>query len=252
MRIALLGDVHGNVPALEAVLAAIATTQHDTRLCLGDTVGYNAQPRECIARLRSEGFSFVMGNHDHDVGHGLRRTGTNSLAKRLMEWTSTQLDDAERAFLRDQPQVVVSPLGFTAVHGCFLDEPARLVGYVTPGSLRMNLRALINNTAWPKVGFCGHTHVPIFGYMENDVCEERALTPGKIVSWPSDAQAVLLNPGSVGQPRDGDPRAAFAVVDLRERTVEIFRVHYDIDAAVAAIAAAGLPPEVGTRLFEAR
>lgn len=252
MRLALLGDVHGNLPALDAVLAAIAHVPHDARLCLGDTVGYNAQPSACLARLRAEGFAFVMGNHDHDVGHGVRRSGTNALARRLMEWTERQLNEAERAFLREQRHTLVSPHGFTAVHGCFLEEAARLVGYVTPGSLRANLRALINNTAWPKVGFCGHTHVPVFGYMENDVCEERELAVGAAVSWPVGAQAVLLNPGSVGQPRDGDPRSAFAVVDLGERTAELFRVHYDIDAAVRAIEEAGLPHEVGTRLYEAR
>ncbi len=165
MRLAVLGDVHGNLPALVAVIEALAHVPHDMRLCLGDTVGYNAEPSACLARLRAEGFAFVMGNHDHDVGHGTRRMRTNALANRLMAWTGKRLDDAERAFLREQSQIIVSPHGFTAVHGCFLEEGERLVGYVMPRSLRVTPRALINDAAWP-----------------------------------ADAQAVVLNPGSVGLP----------------------------------------------------
>jgi diadenosine tetraphosphatase ApaH/serine/threonine PP2A family protein phosphatase len=249
MRIAVFGDVHANLEALDAALDAISLARADAIVCLGDIVGYGAEPKECIARLRQTASLIVAGNHDLDVSNGAHSPGTNATARLMIDWTRSQIDEESKIFLARLPRRIIVQGALVAAHGCYLN-PEHVNGYVTSTMLEANLRAIARNTSWPHLAFCGHTHVPMCGWIEGDMCIERK--PGAPLRWPSSAQAILVNPGSVGQPRDGDPRAAFAIVDTELRSVEVVRVAYDIEAAARAIERSGLPSMLADRLREGR
>jgi predicted phosphodiesterase len=249
MRLALIADVHANAPALEAVLDALAGVRIDRVVCLGDLVGYNAEPASCIATVREAAHVVVAGNHDLDCARSETTVGgTSPLARQVQEWTRSQLSADDRAYLAGLPAIVEDPAGFVAVHGCYLNT-LYYTGYVTNTMLEANLRAIAARGG-PPVGLCGHTHVPLCGWLVDGSCIEPLFF--EEVRWPTSVEAVLVNPGSVGQPRDGDPRASFVVLDLDARTAEVRRVAYDVDRAVATILAAGLPSELGQRLREGR
>lgn len=250
VRLAVFADPHANLPALEAVLEAIACLGADHVVCLGDLVGYNAQPSECITRIRAVADVVVAGNHDMDCVRGETTQGTTSAARSVQRWTREQLSALEMDYLRNLPRRLDDPSGFTAVHGCFLNT-TYCTGYVTSTMLEANLEKIAARAEGPSIGLCGHTHIPLCGWLETGgVATEAHLD--RTVRWPPGARAVLLNPGSVGQPRDGDPRASFALLDLEARSIELRRVGYDIEAAVGALLDAGLPPELGDRLKEGR
>jgi predicted phosphodiesterase len=248
MRLAVIADVHANNAALEAVLEAIEGSRPEALLCLGDLVGYNAEPSECIARIRASARLVVAGNHDVDVARPEPAGGTNASARLVQEWTRSRLGPEEVAYLSGLPALIVEPQRFVAVHGCYLNR-TYYSGYVTTTMLEANLRAIAAHEDWPQLAFCGHTHAPLVGWIDGQGCQEPRLEG--LLRWPM-AATVLVNPGSVGQPRDGDPRAAFAIVDSEARSVEVRRVAYDVERSVRAIADAGLPAELGERLREGR
>ncbi len=248
MSVAVFADVHANLPALEAVLEAIGHSGAERVVCLGDLVGYNASPAECIARVRATADVVVAGNHDLDVARSGTAAGTNAPARVVQEWTRGRLDPADLAYLGGLPGIVHDPAGFTAVHGCFLHTHTS--GYVTSTMLETNLRALAARPEWPRVGLCGHTHAPMCGWLDRDVCHEPRFEDE--LCWPATAAAVIVNPGSVGQPRDGDPRASFALLDIGEHRARLRRVPYDVERAVADLRAADLPAVLGERLREGR
>jgi diadenosine tetraphosphatase ApaH/serine/threonine PP2A family protein phosphatase len=190
----------------------------------------------------------VAGNHDWDSGND--PPGTSPEARMSQEWTRAQLTVEERRYLRTLPNRVVEAGGFVAVHGCYLTETS-VTGYVTSTMLGPNLRVVAAKREWPALGLCGHTHTPLCGWLDGGdaVGESHLLEP---LFWPASAEAVLINPGSVGQPRDRDPRAAFAVVDPDMRRVEVRRVPYDVEAATRAVLEAGLPESLAQRLAEGR
>jgi len=247
MRLAVVADVHANRHALEAVVAEIELAGAEIAVCLGDVVGYNAEPNECVKLIRESSAVVIAGNHDRNTVSTEPSWGTNTDARRVKEWTRRRLDDDELAYLAGLPSHAVDSRGFVAVHGCYLNG-TYVTGYVTSTMLEANLRVIASKKDWPTLAFCGHTHAPLCGWLqENDVQENRLDTP---VDWPPGAAAVLINPGSVGQPRDGDPRASFAIVDLDARRVEVRRVTYDVEGAARAILSAGLPPSLAERLRE--
>src|SRR5262249_1647267 len=134
-----------------------------------------------------------------------------------------------------------------AAHGAYLSD-VFVSGYVTSTMLEDNLRAIAARPGWPRLALCGHTHVPMIAWWDGGaVVEHDGGAPGR---WPVSARGVLVSPGAVGQPRDGDPRAAFAVIDVEARAVEVRRVAYDIARTCAAMRAAGLPDELAARLRE--
>ncbi len=250
MRLALIADVHANLPALEAVLEALSGLRFDRLLCLGDLVGYNAQPSECVARVRAAAHDTVAGNHDVDVTLARPAAGTNAAARVAQEWTRARLAPDDLAWLAALPRIVTLPGRAVAVHGCYLND-THVSGYVTGTMLEANLLAVESKPAWPRVAFCGHTHVPMCGWLEAGGAVEARLD-GQTVRWPENARAVLVNPGAVGQPRDGDPRAAFALIDLEARALELRRAAYDVERAARAVVDAGLPVELAERLREGR
>lgn len=250
MRLAVISDVHANFPALEAVLAEIAREPVDRLVCLGDLVGYNADPGACIDAMHAAGAMMVGGNHERAVAGLDPIAGTNMAARRVFAWTRAHLDEDDLRFLEALPAIVCDEAaGFAAVHGCFLHPEVYPHGYVTPPMLEPNLRALAASIG-VRVGLHGHTHVPAVAWLAPGGCEERRCP--EHVRWPCDATAVLINPGAVGQPRDGDWRAAWALVDLEARTAEIRRVAYDVGRTVRAVISAGLPAELAQRLFSGR
>jgi len=248
MRLAVIADVHANRPALEAVLEAVERLAPDRVLCLGDLVGYNAEPSECIARVRAAADAVVAGNHDVDVLTQQPLEGTAAEARLVQAWTRARLSTEDAAYLGGLPNKLTDP-AYVAVHGCYLN-PSHVNGYVTSTMLQKNLEVVAADPDYPVVALCGHTHTPMCGWLLLDECVEPRRQDHAV--WPAKARAVLLNPGSVGQPRDGDPRASFALVDLEARSFEVTRVPYDIEAAVDAIRRAELPPGLGERLREGR
>jgi diadenosine tetraphosphatase ApaH/serine/threonine PP2A family protein phosphatase len=247
MRLAVIADLHANAVAVDAVLAAIRALAVDAIACLGDLVGYNAEPAACLALVRDSGAAVVAGNHDRDCLTEAS-AGTHRVARAALAWTRAQLAPADLAYLASLPALAVSPTHVLA-HGSYLSE-VFVTGYVTSTMLEQNLRAIAARPGWPPLALCGHTHVPMFGWWDGATVHETGLARPE--SWPATARAVLINPGSVGQPRDGDPRAAFAVIDLAARRVEGHRAAYDVEHACAAIARAGLPPGLAARLREGR
>jgi predicted phosphodiesterase len=254
LKVAVYSDVHANLPALEAVLAQLDALHPDLVLCLGDLVGYHADPSACIAAVRQAGHVAVMGNHDRDTaGSRPQGQGTTSLARLTQEWTRSRLSADESAWLDGLPNRWIDPCGLVAVHGCYLND-VHVTGYVTGTMLPDNLAAVARNAAergWPKVALCGHTHLPLCGWLYRGDTYE-IVPKGRTLRWPASSTAVLLNPGSVGQPRDGDPRAAFALIDLEARAFEVRRVVYDVERAVAVLREAGLPAVLGERLRQGR
>lgn len=244
MRLALIADIHANFAALTAVLEALGQLEFDELVCLGDIVGYNAEPDPCVAAVRAATDRVIAGNHDTAAVREEVVTGINAIARAALVWTREHLSDEARAYLAGLPQELVGA-GYVAGHGTFLGLD-RHAGYVTGPAVRANLEAIADHPTWPKLGLCGHTHIPICTWLEGQIVHSSPLL--RPVRWPEHARAVLINPGSVGQPRDGDPRAAAAIVDLEERTVTPIRCDYDVERTIAAIERAGLPEPLADRL----
>lgn len=238
MRICLLSDVHSNLPALDAVLAAAGEV--DAVWHLGDVVGYGPDPDGVVARLRERGAVGVRGNHDAAACGGPEIDWFNPEARRAMEWTRTAISDETRAWLSALPDRRQLD-GCDLVHGS-PREP--LWEYVTSlGVARDNL-ALLE----APIGLHGHTHVPVAWIQDGERVELVRGRPGRPLAL--DGRRALVNPGSVGQPRDGNPEASFAILDPTAGTVEWRRVRYDVAAVQAAMRAAGLPPSLASRLSD--
>ncbi len=240
MRYAIISDIHSNLEALSAVISKIAELKADRILCLGDIVGYNTNPNEVIDILKSEKALCIIGNHDA-VACGLREPNNfNSLAKRAALWTREQLTNESRTFLRNLPKELKVDDLFI-FHGSIHDTD-RYILYKE--DIEENFQFLEKLTGQPRIGFFGHTHVRTTYINHRDVISvdlsfELSLSP---------LRKYLINPGSVGQPRDYDPRASFLIYDTMEKKVTFYRTDYDIAACQDKIIKAGLPPQLATRL----
>jgi predicted phosphodiesterase len=217
MRIGLVSDIHANAVALDAVREAMPSVE--AVVCAGDVVGYNPSPRECLETVRDCGWPTVQGNHDRAV-ESPDQYRHNEMAHAGLRHARERLDDEQRAWLADLPE---SRTLFDGRLRMVHSHPTQLDRYVMPGEF---------TTLEPHLGeerafVLGHTHV-----------QHAERVGGTLV----------INPGSVGQPRDGDPRAAFAVLDLDEPAVETHRVEYDVERVREGVAAAGLPSRTGARL----
>jgi putative phosphoesterase len=236
MRVAVLSDIHSNLPALEAMLAAIGEV--DVVWHLGDVVGYGPHPDEVVDRLRELDAIGVRGNHDAAVLGGLEIEWFNPEARRAIEWTDRRIGPATRAWLEALPeQLVLAEM--TLVHG---SARSPIEEYVTSG---ISARASFELLTTPYL-LHGHTHVPVAWRMDGDRIE--ALGPSHGSELALDERPLLLNPGSVGQPRDGDPRASALVLDMEARRALWLRADYPVASVQAAIRAAGLPRPLADRL----
>jgi diadenosine tetraphosphatase ApaH/serine/threonine PP2A family protein phosphatase len=254
MRILLVSDIHANLEALTAVLAA--APEHDAVWNLGDVVGYGANPNEVIDRVRTAGSVFVRGNHDKVIGGAEGLEDFNPIAGRAARWTRCVLTAEHTRWLKHMPEGPIMPDGpeVSCAHGSLLDEDE----YV----LTVRDAWLPLSRAETRINFFGHTHLQ-GGFATNGE-EWFRITP----QYGSRHGAVefelplrengryLINPGSVGQPRDGDWRAAFALYEDAEnggpRRVMFYRVPYDVKQTQERILAAGLPDRLASRLREGR
>jgi predicted phosphodiesterase len=233
MRYAVVSDVHANLEALEAVLAAIDVERVDAILCTGDVVGYGASPNECARMLAAAGAKCVVGNHDR-AALGLRDTANfGRKAREAMAWTQRLLGGAAHDWLAQLPLVrKVSP-EILLFHAALHPQPNDDLHLSSLPRLEKSLRALRGGGYGAWLGLFGHTH-------HAGVWRARggAFGPasGELVKLDEGAH-YLINAGSVGQSRDGDPRASFAILDLGEGVVQFRRVPYDTTLALAKVAA---------------
>ena len=240
MRIAVLSDIHANLPALEAVRADL--TEADQVWVLGDIVGYGPQPNEVIAVLQELGARSVLGNHDGAAIGIVDPAYFNPDARAAIEWTAGAIDENSRAYLASLPEVRRDG-ELTAVHGSPRDP---IWEYITSrGIAAANFESFET-----RLCLFGHTHQPIAYRMVEGGVEPVPGLPGEIVQLGS-ARA-LLNPGSVGQPRDGLPDAAYAMLDIGEGTqggtLTFHRARYDIDRTQRLMQEIGLPARLVERL----
>lgn len=245
MRILILSDLHANATALDAALDA-AKERWDHVVCLGDVVGYGPDPNEVTNTVRELGARTIRGNHDKAATELMKTNDFNPVAKAAVEWTRSHLSVDNLKWLAELPQGPMETDGIVLVHGAFQDEDEYVF---TPTQA---LEGLLDSTA--AVTFFGHTHHQ-GGFSYADV--NSSLDVLNIHPRPSESFAplriepkrrYLLNPGSIGQPRDSDPRAAFAIADLEHQLVEFWRVPYDIARVQARMRSARLPEPLVQRL----
>jgi len=235
-RYAILGDIHSNLDAFEATLDD-AKSQNVTRfLCVGDVIGYNADPVPCLDRIIEMSCTTVLGNHDHYCSSDTELDDFHPLAAEVIEWTRKQLSANHISFLQDLSLVKLVS-GFTLVHST-LDMPEKW-GYVFD---EFEAAANFSYQSTPLC-FHGHTHVPVVFERQKRVTRSR-FTRLNVTA----GSHYFINVGSVGQPRDGDPRAAYCIYDTEARSVELRRVTYDVSKAQEKIRKADLPERLAKRL----
>lgn len=239
----IFSDIHGNATALEAVLKEAKRLGAEHYLCLGDIVGYGPHPKECVRRLMSmEDLSVIRGNHDQMVGLGGPEDGCNRLARASTEWTVAQLDDEERAWLLSLP-LELRGEGWLAVHGAPIDS-RRVYAYVYEMNYRDNLDFIRNEGT--DICFYGHTHVQYAYILGPDGAEKRQ-DRGQL-DLHDTGSTFLVNPGSVGQPRDRQTTAAFAMWDRRTNEIHFHRVSYALSSVLDDLRRVGLPEDIAGRL----
>jgi predicted phosphodiesterase len=236
MRLAIFGDIHANLEALNAMLADAQAQGVTDYVCLGDIVGYAANPRECVEIVRGLGCPVVKGNHDEQASVTEDLEGFNPLAEEAINWTRKQLTDEDKDWLRNL-KMVRQVRDFTIVHAT-LDTPTKW-GYVF-NQLDAEASFTYQHT---QLCFYGHTHAPRAyirdGSVRSQALDKLVLEPGK---------KYFVNVGSVGQPRDGDWHAAYCIYTPAEQRVDLRRIEYDIWSAQDKIVAAGLPQRLADRL----
>ncbi len=265
MKYAILSDIHGNLEAFQVVLRKCAELEVDQYICLGDIVGYNANPKECLDLIRTLPLAGVVkGNHDEYASNNDEvMEGFNPHARTAVLWTKAQLTYEDRAWLSSLPmRLTVKGTSITAVHAT-LDSPDAW-GYI------FDVHHAADNFAYQftQVCFCGHSHVPV-GFCKKPIALHSERQIDEIKDWvarpedgavinPYEADSIslelitgykyLLNVGSIGQPRNKDPRASFAIYDSEERRVTRYRLPYNIRATQEKILAAQLPERLASRL----
>ncbi|HDZ76464.1 MAG TPA: metallophosphoesterase [Candidatus Omnitrophica bacterium] len=237
MRYGIFADIHGNLEAFSAVLGALANEKIDEYLCIGDIIGYGANPCECLERLKTLSFQSVSGNHEYAALGLLSLDYLNDYARTAVLWTKNILKDKDMDFLKS-PNLVFKNDDLVMVHGS-LDNPDYFSYLFSPYESKETFK-LLDKT----VCFIAHTHNPKI-FVKRDVII--SLVYGNTVKI-SPEYKYVVNIGSVGQPRDGDNKASYCVYDTKDMSVEIKRVPYDIKSAQKKILDAGLPKFLADRL----
>jgi diadenosine tetraphosphatase ApaH/serine/threonine PP2A family protein phosphatase len=243
-RIGVIADIHSNYTALDKVLEHNAL-QGLELICLGDIVGYGPRPAEVIDRLRQLDIQGIKGNHDAAVlGDDKVFKTMRSEARKVVGWTRKRLDADQQHFLS------LFPVNLnTDFYSCYHGSPRRpLLEYVDDPSA---VAAAMRDEAGVNCLVLGHVHKPLCCVGESaDSVERLKIKYGEAISFAD--QRILINPGSIGQPRDGDPRAAFAILDEEKQTVTFHRVEYDVKETARRIRLAQLPPFFASRLSSGR
>jgi diadenosine tetraphosphatase ApaH/serine/threonine PP2A family protein phosphatase len=244
MRCAIIADIHANLTAFTAVLDDIEQQGGvDEFWCLGDVVGYGPDPRECIARLRQTQHICVAGNHDWAAIGKISTSDFNPAAAAACHWTQQQLSPEDVEYLGNLP-LVIEKDDFTLVHG----SPREPVWeYI------LSTAAAMENFSHFRSPYClvGHSHYPaVFRHDDTGNCSVDQFLPDSQLVLGEDR--LIINPGGVGQPRDGDPRASYAIYDSISRQVHLYRIPYDIRATQDRMIAHGLPMPLITRLSYGR
>ena len=246
MRYLILSDLHGNLEALHAVLESSAG-EYDRVLCLGDLVGYGADPNAVTDWVRANSSVVVRGNHDRACAGLEDLAWFNPVARIAAEWTHTQLTPENRAYIAELPKGPIAIDGFQVMHGSLLDEDEYMVQPSDAGQAFPYLET--------SLAFFGHTHLQggfEWAHSRVRVIGRPALGHKEAVLELYPDNAYLINPGSVGQPRDGDPRTAYALYNPEDKFLTYRRVPYDIATAQAKIHKADLPDILAHRLSVGR
>jgi predicted phosphodiesterase len=230
MKYAIISDIHSNLEALEKALSIIDGRYVDEIVCLGDIVGYGANPNECVDIVRSRCSTVVLGNHDAAALDTSQAHDFNAIARKAVLWTSGALHETSRNFLSSAP-ITVSKEELLFVHSS--PHMPEEWDYIIDVNDAQSAFSHFNE----KICFIGHTHVPgIFSHRGRAKAVSRE-------------EQYIVNVGSIGQPRDGNPMLAFGIFDTDTWEYELLRSEYDIQTAVDKIFAAGLPQELGYRLM---
>jgi len=239
MRYAIIADVHANLTAFAAVLKDIEQRGGmDEIWCLGDTVGYGPDPHECIALLRQQRHVCVAGNHDWGAIGKVNIADFNPDAAAACQWTTQQLSPEDIRYLENLP-LTLERDDFTLVHGS-PREP--IWEYLTSTSIALQ------NFNFFQSPYClvGHSHVPLVFRDEDGACSFNKWTTN--IGLALGQNRLIINPGGVGQPRDGDPRASYAIYDTENRQLRLYRVPYDIETTQHKMMEGGLPIRLVVRL----
>ena len=239
MRYGIISDLHSNYEALSAVLAQIDEHGVDRLLCLGDIVGYGPNPNECCDELRRRDCLAIAGNHDEAAISAEEPEAFNALARQAIAWTKGELSAANRAYLAELPREIDFER-FSIVHGAPIFHFDYILNVVDAQS------AFPHATA--PLTFIGHTHIAEVFFQDDGgrAYHLKLANGGKIDII--DQCRYIINPGSVGQPRDHNPQASFAIYDEDRRVVEIRRVSYDVSRVQERMQRANLPPQLAERL----
>ena len=254
MRYAVISDIHSNIEALTETLKKIDSIGVDLILSLGDIVGYNSNPNECVELVRERNILSIAGNHDIRAAGQKEPDDFNEAAKKALLWTRENLSLENTAFLKELPESLSIDDKFVLTHGA-INSPDIYTLSVIDAAINFSLMKKITpflkgglggiKKGLPLTGFFGHTHIPI-AYAGNPAGAE-AITKKRFKL--QEGCFYFINPGSVGQPRDRDARASFLIFDAAKNEVSFYRVEYDIKACADKIKAAGLPGILAERLF---
>lgn len=237
MRIAILADIHSNLEALEAVLSALARARVDRYVCVGDVVGYGADPAACIAKVRELCDVTIAGNHDWAVAGRLSMEFFNAYARDAIVWTRSQITAEDTAWLRELP-IRADVAGVATLVHSTLHNPTAFDYLLTSYDAHLSMAVLEL-----PLCFVGHSHIPIT-FMEKGGL---GFTFADTIDL-AKVDKAIVNPGSIGQPRDENPAAAYGVLDTVKRRITLHRVPYDVAAAARKIERAGLPKVLADRL----
>ena len=244
MKIGVFSDVHGNLEALETAIAFMRAEGVTEYLCLGDIVGYGANPEECISLIRGLSATVVAGNHDYGAVGKTPIQSFNEAARKVLLWTQERLSAQSQTYLESLPVVVVQH-SFRLVHAS-PSAPYDWEYIQAWGDIKYELSVFSD-----PVCLVGHSHLPFAAKKHQSRPEPQRIQEPEF-SLANHATKFLINVGSVGQPRDGDPRLCVLIYDSKLNRMKLYRLDYDIDGAQRKILAAGLPEILAYRLSQGR
>ena len=240
MKYAIVSDIHSNLEALEVALSEIKKRRTDKIISLGDIVGYGANPSECLKQITEEAEELVMGNHDQAVEDVSLRNEFNDWAREAIEWTAKMLTPNEKKKIRDFSPIVINRNEHVTWSHSSIHEPDQFHYLFQTTDAEPSFKKLET-----RIGFFGHTHIPFLFSRKGN--EARYLPAGQYQLFKDDSY--LINPGSVGQPRDKNSKLSFALFNSENLLLEIVRLDYDNHKAADKIRKAGLPEFLADRLL---